>query len=378
MPGAFCDASVARASGTAMPTTEATEKSGAVSTGRASSTRSRCTSRREVAAAATTPAPRASSTAYRASHRLPSRYATRTAPAIQGPVRRAVKTPVPKLKRMPASMAETTAAGTCRISRPNTPVNPTSVITAPATTNAPTASAYAYAPRLVTSSAAPGVDHAVMTGVRVHRLSPMHVSPLPMETAHTHELVCAPSSRPAEAAASTMTSGPEYDTTTATRPARTADRDRSPRSPRRPGGGCGAGLVLSVPAGAGPAPAPVVVLLSKLKACPSRHAPVACPRPVMPFGPAGRRRVSMDEVLIGPPRMCSGVRPDFPHLAGRPPPGTPCSARLPPPGPRPSRPGRRTLSRPGRSPFPSRWPRRLGDRYVTRPPPGHTADPWRS
>ncbi len=43
---------------------------------------------------------------------------------------------------MPASMAETTAVGTCRISRPNTPVSPTRVITTPVTRNAPMASAY--------------------------------------------------------------------------------------------------------------------------------------------------------------------------------------------------------------------------------------------
>ncbi|BDM74052.1 hypothetical protein HEK616_75390 (plasmid) [Streptomyces nigrescens] len=38
------------------------------------------------------------------------------------------------------------------------------------------------------------------------------------------------------AAASTITSGPEYETTTATNPARTADSERSPITPRRAAG----------------------------------------------------------------------------------------------------------------------------------------------
>lgn len=70
-------------------------------------------------------------------------------------------------------------------------------------------SPYAYEPMLVTSSAAPGVDQAVTTGMRVRRLRPMQVSPLPIEIAQIQEPVCPASRCPARAAASTMTSGPE-------------------------------------------------------------------------------------------------------------------------------------------------------------------------
>lgn len=106
-------------------------------------------------------------------------------------------------------MADTTAPGTSRISRPKTPVTPIRAITRPDTTNAPITSSYAYEPMLVTSSAAPGVDHAVITGIRVRRLRAMQVSPLPIDIAQIHEPVCAVSRCPARAAESTMTSGPE-------------------------------------------------------------------------------------------------------------------------------------------------------------------------
>lgn len=120
-----------------------------------------------------------------------------------------VNTPVPKENRMPASMADTTAPGTRRISRPKTPVTPIRAITAPDTTKAPITSPYAYEPMLVTRSAAPGVDHAVTTGTRVRRLRPMQVRPLPIEIAQIQDPVCAGSRCPARAAESTMTSGPE-------------------------------------------------------------------------------------------------------------------------------------------------------------------------
>ena len=41
------------------------------------------------------------------------------------------------------------------------------------------------------SRAAPGVDHAVMTGIFIFQLKKIPVTPLPMETAHIHEEVTA-------------------------------------------------------------------------------------------------------------------------------------------------------------------------------------------
>ena len=70
--------------------------------------------------------------------------------------------------------------------------------------------------------AAPGVENAVITGIRLHQLRPMQVRPAPMEMAHTHDELCAGLSPAASAAARTSASGPAYETTVATIPAVTA------------------------------------------------------------------------------------------------------------------------------------------------------------
>lgn len=57
-------------------------------------------------------------------------------------------------------------------------------------TKAPTASDIGKPGKLVTSNAAPGVDHAVRMGVRNHQDSPMQVTPIPIPSAHNHELIC--------------------------------------------------------------------------------------------------------------------------------------------------------------------------------------------
>ena len=54
---------------------------------------------------------------------------------------------------------------------------------------APTASASGTPAPAVTSSAAPGVDQAVSTGMRYHRLRPALVNPMPMPSAHSHDAV---------------------------------------------------------------------------------------------------------------------------------------------------------------------------------------------
>ncbi len=234
-------------SGSARPITDGQEKAGTVNTGRTGPPAApRCGDRPVVAAASTPPASRATGTAYRGANRLASRKAVKVPSTRTGALCRAVKTPVPNANRMPASIAFTIPAGTALISRPNRPVTPNSTTTTPLSTNAPTASRYGYAPRLVTSRAAPGVDQAVTTGVRVHQLSSRAVSPLPIATAQIQDAVCAWSSRPAAAAASTTTSGPENPTTMQISPASRAGRETSRRSERRdPSGSCPASWAMS-------------------------------------------------------------------------------------------------------------------------------------
>ena len=65
---------------------------------------------------------------------------------------------------------------------------------------APTACAKGTPGSMVMSSAAPGVDHAVMMGMRILQLSSRPVRPLPMDTAHIHDVVSS-SERPASLAA---------------------------------------------------------------------------------------------------------------------------------------------------------------------------------
>ena len=62
--------------------------------------------------------------------------------------------------------AAASEAGTLRISRSKLPVRPQSAINSEAKIKAPIASAYGTPGRLLISSAAPGVDQAMTTGVR--------------------------------------------------------------------------------------------------------------------------------------------------------------------------------------------------------------------
>ena len=73
----------------------------------------------------------------------------------------------PKRNNTPANIPEASDTGTRRIAFSNTPENPASIPIAAASTKAPIASDsgnVVVAP--TTSIAAPGVDHAVTTGIR--------------------------------------------------------------------------------------------------------------------------------------------------------------------------------------------------------------------
>ena len=76
-------------------------------------------------------------------------------------------------------------------------------------------------------SAAPGVDQATMTGIRVNRLSAILHTPLPMQSAHTQEAVCASLSPTARVASSTMRNGPAKLISADRKPAITAESDMS-------------------------------------------------------------------------------------------------------------------------------------------------------
>jgi hypothetical protein len=115
--------------------------------------------------------------------------ATAIASTSSGAVRTLNTASSPNLASTPASSADAMATGMRSISFSNQPLAPAQTISRPQTMKAPMASGMAT-PALDASSAAPGVDQAVSTGWRVHRLSSKVVTPMPRPSAHSHEAVC--------------------------------------------------------------------------------------------------------------------------------------------------------------------------------------------
>ena len=113
--------------------------------------------------------------------------------------------------------------------RANQPLAPATVMSSAHTMKAPTACAIGTPTPAVTSSAAPGVDQAVSTGCRYHRLRPRLVQPMPRPSAQIHDAVCAGVAPSAAAAWKTMTTELAKPTSTATKPATSADSDRACR-----------------------------------------------------------------------------------------------------------------------------------------------------
>ena len=71
------------------------------------------------------------------------------------------------------------------------PERPTTVKSTAQTMNAPIASPYATFGSDVTSSAAPGVDHAMTIGARKRSERPIVQTAMPIERAQIHEEICA-------------------------------------------------------------------------------------------------------------------------------------------------------------------------------------------
>lgn len=94
---------------------------------------------------------------------------------------------------------------------------------------APIASAIGT-PEVAASSAAPGVDQAVSTGWRVHRDRPRLVRPMPMPSAQIQEVVWASVAPSCWVAWKMMATELVKPTSTATKPATVAERDRSFRA----------------------------------------------------------------------------------------------------------------------------------------------------
>src|SRR5690606_24235519 len=126
-------------------------------------------------------------------------------------------------------------SGTRPSSRSNTPENPATATSTPLSRKPATASSIGTPAALVTSTAAPGVDQAVTTGIFQRSDRPMQVAPMPRPSAHIHEAVCAGVAPIACAAWNTIATELAKPTSTVTRPAATADTDWSRQACRRGG-----------------------------------------------------------------------------------------------------------------------------------------------
>ena len=100
------------------------------------------------------------------------------------------------------------------------------------TMNPPIASGIVTPAAALTSIAAPGVAQAVSTGRRYQTLRPMLVRPVPTQIDQIHEVTCAGVAPSACAAWKTTTIELVTPTSIATKPATTADSDRSRRKLR--------------------------------------------------------------------------------------------------------------------------------------------------
>ena len=138
--------------------------------------------------------------------------------------------------RTPASIALASAGGIEAIARPSAPHSPLSTMSAPQTRNAPTAAGNPPLGAPVdTSSAAPGVDQAIATGIRTRRLMRIATTPAPTQSASRPDVASSRSAPTACSPASTTGNEPENPTSAVTQPARTG-ATRSERRLKCPAG----------------------------------------------------------------------------------------------------------------------------------------------
>ncbi|OIQ71219.1 hypothetical protein GALL_471670 [mine drainage metagenome] len=136
---------------------------------------------------------------------------------------------MPKRANTPASKPEAIAMGRWSMTRSNQPVTPHSVIRAAHSMKAPTACPMEKPPATpaVASTAAPGVLQATITGLRkISEGSAVH-SPMPRPSAHIQEVMSSGVAPKASAAWNTIATELVKPTSTATKPAVTAEGERS-------------------------------------------------------------------------------------------------------------------------------------------------------
>ena len=137
---------------------------------------------------------------------------------------------IANVTRMPASMPDAMEAGMREIARISGLNSPVTVSIRPTSMNAPTASLIEK-PVLAPISAAPGVDHAEITGIFVYQESHIVSTAIARQRAVTMLAVCWCDAPTASAAAMIRASVPPKPTTAATKPETGTDRRMlSPKS----------------------------------------------------------------------------------------------------------------------------------------------------
>ncbi|GGM30104.1 hypothetical protein GCM10007977_034220 [Dactylosporangium sucinum] len=171
------------------------------------------------AAMPTTAASRAPGTAHCRRYRRSTAHVRITGPASMGRSTTARTGAVQRLRMTPASIAPAIGRGMAAIARDSHGDRPARTIRAAHTANAPTAAGKPPGTGPVAASrAAPGVDHAMLIGMRYRSPSPIATTPIPTQSASSPDAAWAGVAPTARRPASTTVNELAYPTTALTSP----------------------------------------------------------------------------------------------------------------------------------------------------------------
>lgn len=191
MPGTFCEAIVTRYSGKAMPMMAAGEKCGVTRTGCGDSGPSALAEMWLVRLMSTTATTTAAGTANSFLKQDTTAQVSTMARPRAGCVCTARAGARQSGSKIPASMALASGLGIDETRRPSGFHRPESTMRAPVTTNAPTAEGKPPCGAAESaSSAAPGVDQAMLIGIRYRKLRTIPHTPIEIEMAIRPDAAC--------------------------------------------------------------------------------------------------------------------------------------------------------------------------------------------
>ena len=173
----------------------------------------------------TTAATRAPSTAHRRAKAVSASQTRITGAIAHGSAWAAVTGAITRSSSTPASIADANAPGMRSTSSPRGRTRPQSASSAPQITNAPTAEANPpFGTAAVASSAAPGVDHAMVIGIFRRQLNSTQPRPIVRQSANNPDAACASDAPTARSPVSTTANELVKPTSPQTTPARTVCR----------------------------------------------------------------------------------------------------------------------------------------------------------